>query len=191
VVHQLHQLSRLGATGTIVALAIAMIWAAAPQDPPADAPPAPNIVLTLAPAMQTIKAGQPPRLTATLVNRRKHTVTLVEPGDGSACGWRTPLIEWSPRPPGKMARCGNINALRAKEVFTLKPGESRVLSEWIGQPHLPGAGRHKVSLRYVNEPRRKWLGLPLGDHDPGAVKAVQRSTPVTIVSNTVEVVVEP
>jgi hypothetical protein len=191
VIHHLHQPSRLVATGTIVGLAIAVISAAAPQDRPADTPPASNVVLTLAPATQTIKAGQAPRLTVTLVNRDKQSITLVEPGDGSESGWRTPLIEWSPRPPGKVARCGNINRLRASEVFTLKPGVSRVLSEWIGRPPLPGVGRHKVSLRYVNEPRRKWLGLPLGEHDPKAMKAVQASTAISLVSNTVEIIVEP
>jgi hypothetical protein len=180
----------------LVGIAVAAVGAAilctagSSQDAPADSPRSSGLVLLLAPATQTIKAGQTPKFTATVVNRGKQTVTLVEPGDGSECGWRTPLIEWLPRRPGRVARCGNINALRANEVFTLKPGQSRALSEWIGQPPLPGPGRHKVRLRYVNEPTRPWLGAPLGKHDPEAMKAVQRSTPLAIASNSVEVVVE-
>jgi hypothetical protein len=51
-----------------------------------------EIVVILAPETQVVERDQPPRFTATLVNRGKLKVTLVEPGDGSDCGWRTPLI---------------------------------------------------------------------------------------------------
>src|SRR5919201_6135680 len=80
------------------------------------------------------KEPEPVRFTATLLNKGKETVTLVTPGDGSDCGWRTPLVGWSvvkvsadnPRagkhpdkvPLHRGARCGNVNALKADEVFT-------------------------------------------------------------------------
>ena len=43
----------------------------------------------------------------TLVNRGKADVTLIQPGDGSECGWRSPIVEWviDGKVPGR-ARCG-------------------------------------------------------------------------------------
>jgi len=78
-----------------------------------------GVVLLLAPDTQTVTGDQRPQVTATLVNRGKREVTLVEPGDGSDCGWRTPLVEWSRRRRDNGGRCGNINALKEEEVFTL------------------------------------------------------------------------
>jgi len=149
-----------------------------------------GVILLLAPETQVVKGDQVPRFTATLVNRGKNEVTLVEPGDGSDYGWRTPLVEWSRRRRDEGIRCGNINSLKEDEVFTLRPGESRVLTDWIGQPYRSGPARYRVSLRYKNEPNREWYGVPLGDHDAKAIERVQRSTPISTVSNAVEIVVE-
>jgi hypothetical protein len=150
-----------------------------------------GVAVELRPARQVIKAGERPSLTVTLVNRGSREVVLVEPGDGSDCGWRTPLIEWSQQEGGPHVRCGNINSLRADEVFALKPGDSRQLQRWVGGPFIPGPGRYRVAVRYTNEPSRECTGMPLSPHDPDALEAVRQSTPVSAVSNSVEIVVVP
>jgi hypothetical protein len=160
------------------------------HDWPERADPEAGVALRITPEAQTIKAGESPRFTAILVNEGKNEVLLVEPGDGSDCGWRTPLVAWSLRQSRNGGRCGNINALKPEEVFTLAPGASHELKGWIGQPYLPRPGRYRVALRYSNEPQREWSGVPLDEHDPKAWEALRRSTPVTAVSNTAEVVVE-
>jgi hypothetical protein len=86
-----------------------------------------GVALELRPARQVIKVGERPELTVTIVNRGDQEVMLVEPGDGSDCGWQTPLIEWSRRRWFRGPRCGNTNGLKPEEVFVLKPGESRQL----------------------------------------------------------------
>ncbi len=159
-------------------------------DRPELADPDTGIILRLTPEIQTIKTGQSPRFTAVLVNGGKRNVVLVAPGDGSDCGWRTPLVEWSGQQYKAGGRCGHINALKPAEVFTLEPGQSHELNEWIGDPHLSRAGRYRIALQYSNQPERKWSGIPLAPHDPKALEAVRHSTPVTVVSNTVEIVVE-
>src|SRR4051794_34616710 len=59
--------------------------------------PTKGLALELKPARQLAFDGEP-RLTLTLVNRGPYTLTLVEPGDGSTEGWRTPVLVWSPPP---------------------------------------------------------------------------------------------
>jgi hypothetical protein len=149
-----------------------------------------GVALELSPARQVIKVGEFPLLEVSLVNHGSQGVVLVEPGDGSDCGWRTPVVEWSGKPWQQSGRCGNINPLQAEEVFSLRPGESRQLSGWVGEPYLSGPGRYRVSVRYTNRPDHKWRGIPLDDHDATAMSEVRRSTPVTAVSNTIEIVVE-
>src|SRR6516162_9153731 len=95
----------------------------------------------------SLTLGQQPQITATITNKGSAPVTLVLPGDGSESGWRTPLVGFSsiktgkdkPQHPATVplyrgGRCGNVNALRSNEVFTLAPGKSKDLSTWIGLP---------------------------------------------------------
>jgi hypothetical protein len=150
-----------------------------------------GVALELRPFHQVIKVGEAPDLAILLVNRGKQEVVLVQPGDGSECGWRTPLIEWSQGDSFGGARwCGNINALTAEEVFTLKPGESQRLCSSVGIPLLAGPGRYRVAVRYINTPELSWSGVPLSEHDRAALQAVHRSAKVSAVSNAVEIVVE-
>lgn len=160
------------------------------HDWPERSDPATGIALRLSPETQTIKTGESPRFTVLLVNGGKKDVVLVEPGSCSDCGWRTPVIEWSRQKREHGPRCGNINDLKADEVFTLAPGQSRQLNGWVGKPYLSGLGRYRIALRYTNDPNMKWSGIPLNEHDPNAMEAIRRSTAVSVVSNTVEVVVE-
>jgi hypothetical protein len=149
-----------------------------------------GVAVELRPAQQVIKVGELPDLSVTLVNRGNREVLLVEPGDGSDCGWRTPQIEWSRSHWFRGPRCGNINALKLEEVFILKPGESRRLCDWVGVPQLTGPGRYRVAVRYTNDPDQSWSGLPLGEHEGAALQEVRGSAKVSAVSNSVEIVVE-
>jgi hypothetical protein len=149
-----------------------------------------DVVLELTPATQVIKVGQIPKFALSLINNDDESVVLVEPGDGSVSGWRTPIIEWPAAFLHRGSRCGNINALKPNEVFILKPGETRQLSEWVGHPQLPGPGRYQVTVRYTNRPEHEWGGLPLGTHDAWAMDRVRNSTKVSATSNAVEIIVE-
>jgi hypothetical protein len=42
-------------------------------------------------------------------------------------------------------------------------------------------------MYYENIPGMKWSGLVMGGHDKGAMRRVRNSTPVSLVSNEVEV----
>ncbi len=95
--------------------------------------------------------------TLTLKNEGTAVRTLVEPGDSSEAGWRTPMLAWSGTRDGKPAsqlpsgRCGNMNPIDAGEIFTLEPGASRMVSMWISGPSY-APGRYEVRLRYTNDP---------------------------------------
>jgi len=47
-----------------------------------------------------------------------------------------------------------------------------------------------LSLKYTNKPHIIWRGVPLREHDPVAMKAIENSTAIRLTSNTVEIVVE-
>ena len=129
-------------------------------------------------------------------------VTLVAPGDGSVAGWRTPILHWSflpsdsweshPAPAaGAGGRCGNINRLEPEEVFQLAPGEEKELAWWhLFTGHVE-PGNYRVRLYYDNIPDMKWSGIVLPQHDVDAMQRVKNSTPVSLVSNEVEVEVLP
>jgi hypothetical protein len=135
------------------------------------------------------------QLTAHIRNDGNTPVTLVQPGDGSNCGWRTPIVGWSVLPADsteshpanpplcKGGRCGNVNALKPDEIFTLQPGESRELSGWLGPLPIDADGAYRVHLYYTNDPDIKWSGLPLSPHDPAAMRRLKDSTPVQLISN--------
>jgi hypothetical protein len=153
--------------------------------------PATGVGITLWPVRQIVKVGDEPLLVATLVNHGGSEVVLVEPGDGSEIGWRTPEIEWhGGEAPKREGRCGNMNGFKRDEIFVLKPGESRQLCGWVGVPQLTGPGKYRVALRYVNQPDHEWGGMATSRHDEDALREVRRSNAVTAISNTVEIVVE-
>ena len=128
---------------------------------------------------------------ATIINGGTKPVMLVEPGDGSDVGWRTPVITWKvttlaganvPRP--RHARCGNVDGLDEKDVFTLKPGARHVLAGWLGQPSSPG-GRYSVRLVYDNDPSRKQQGVAFSPPTAAALALVKKTTVCRVESNAV------
>src|SRR5262245_34421955 len=144
----------------------------------------PEVVLTIAPVgKKTIRIGESVYFVATITNRGSKPVTLVQPGDGSNCRLRTPVVGWSVLeadanaqkhpatvPPFKGFRgCGNINSLRMNEVFTLPPGAGIRLADWIGHPIFEKPGRFRVVFYYHNIPDLELAGIPLGQHDGGVL----------------------
>jgi len=134
----------------------------------------------------------PADITVIVKNIGTRTVTLVRPGDGSTTNRRTPSVAWLVE--GKVnciafSGCGNINALKPDEVFDLAPGATVALAEWIPPLCLNGPGTHQVQLTYRNDPTVEMKGIPLGEHDPGALERMRRSTPCDLKSNTALVTV--
>ena len=143
--------------------------------------------------LKTKKDPQQGRLVfvATVINGGTHPVTLVEPGDGSESGWRTPVITWKvTTPDGKLVprqeygRCGNMNAISENEIFTLAAGERRVLNEWLGEPAV-APGHYIVRLVYDNDPSRKERGLSLGETRRDVAARLRKSTPCKVESGPV------
>jgi hypothetical protein len=144
----------------------------------------------------SLTQGEQPQIHATITNKGAAPVTLVLPGDGSESGWRTPLVGFSsvkagrgkPKHPAEVplyrgGRCGNVNPLKGDEVFSLAPGQSKDLGDWVGSPRLAEPGTYGVVLYYANDPGLKWRGVPLGRHDADAMRQVARSYKCLLVSN--------
>jgi hypothetical protein len=139
--------------------------------------------------------------TASIVNHGAAAIDIVQPGDGSECGMRTPLVGWSiipaagplqhPQevPLSSGARCGNINAIKSSDVVSLPPGGELLLSPWIGQPVFPGTGTYRVVLYFENKPDMPVSGIPLGEHDGSALRRIRRTASFALRSNEITVVV--
>ena len=133
----------------------------------------------------------PQFLSVTIRNVGHQTVTLVQPGDGSESGLRTPTVSWVVR-----AADGNvvlqhigtrddnlINPLAPKEVFTLKPNAEHGFSHWIPLIVVDGPGKYVIALHYVNDPHLKWKGTPMRAHDAPSMELVTESSFCDAVSN--------
>ncbi len=183
--------------GACLALSAPSGGAPAPVERPKKV--AADLVLEIEAPKSAIAGKEWGQFKAVLVNRSKNAVTLVQPGDGSDCGWRTPLIWWSAievnapgqhpekQPPFKGGRCGNVNSLTPSEVFALAPGKSKELTPWVGAPAFPGPGTYRVRFCYQNVPDQKWRGL--ARHDLGAMARAQASFACLLKSNEVTVTV--
>ena len=157
----------------------------------------PKIDIELTTTTPVVEVDQALHFSVSLVNRGKRSVTLVQPGDGSRVGWRTPIISWSVintdgplMDRASVGRCGNINTLDKNEVFTIAPGEKiKLNSGWIRPSLLLQPGTYEVSFNYSNVPKLEWSGVPLGKHDWFAMRRIRGSTPFEGSSNTVMIVV--
>lgn len=178
-----------------VAILTATVCFDAPAQP-ASAGSCPQVRLQLSAPRAELTLSETPKVDARLVNDSSAPVRLVRPGDGSTSGWRTPVIGWSvisssdqsathPQfPPIAAApRSGNINSLTRDNLLTLRPGGSEVLGDWIGAPRFPRAGSYRVVLYYRNDPQMPWKGLPLGQHDPEAMRQIRQTASCSLVSN--------
>lgn len=148
-----------------------------------------------------LKGGALPNVEAYLVNTGCKLVNLVQPGDGSESGWRTPMVRWSKRiaeiksVPKELyshfkthmvsfplrfyagARCGNVDGLKRKQIITLLPKQEVKLDKiWDGQllTLADKAGKYGVKLFYENKPDIIWKGA--GYNDPDALEIVRTKT---------------
>jgi hypothetical protein len=144
------------------------------------------------PKIAVFRHDDEPDITACLTNDGKRTLRLVMPGDGSLEGWRTPVIEWTFSPGNmdtvlKWRGCGNVNGIRAGEVFTLAPGESRDLGERILPRVFPGAAEFSAAITYWNDPTVLWRGVPLPAHDQAELDLVHGTDLCRVRSNEIKV----
>jgi len=163
-----------------------------------------TVALSIRPASEPIlyiqgkKSRRPVSVEATLRNNDPDSVTLVLPGDGSYFGRRTPLMDWEVlTADGRRVErqgvllCGNINPLRADEVFTLPPGgEKKFLALVPSYYQYKRSGHYRLKLTYENRPRLSWAGDPLGRHDATAMRRIQKSTRCKLVSNAIQIEVK-
>ena len=171
-----------------VGVSLVLIWAVCHfvrwQERP---DPETGVALELSPTYQVINQHERPNLAVRVKNRGSRQVVLVEPGDGSESAWRTPIIEWMQFSDVRGGRCGNRNGVRAEEVFILKPGETRKLSDWVTGALVLLPGRNRIAVRYTNRPDLQWIGL--ADDNEITRERIRQSTAVSTVSNSVVVVV--
>lgn len=146
-----------------------------------------------------LKTGQRPEVRAEVFNPGPEPAVLVLPGNRSDSGDRTPIITWNvkvvrqdrdPGPEPIRLLCGNINPLRADEVFVLEQDERRELGQWVILRPFRAPGIYEVQLKYENRPGLEWRGLPLGPHDPDAMERLRKSTPCVVESNVLTFYVE-
>lgn len=163
-----------------------------------------ELVLSVETPASVVRVGDHSRFAVTIRNRGSNSVTLVQPGDGSARQSRTPFVGWSilPADAKKLSHpetpslpegpfCGNINSVRLSEVFSLKPGETRRLEDWIGNPTFEKPGRYRLVCYYQNIPEVKVSGIPLRPHENGALDRMRKSTPCRLTSDEIVVDVLP
>src|SRR5579871_3670301 len=182
----------------LVVIAVGLVLAAGLRY--ADIPLLPSTRgLTL--TIRTDKGEQEPGGSVTLVaeiqNSRSEAVTLVAPGDGSESGLRTPVMWWSVTKVGEVLpwkrrfdslsagrSCGNMNPLEEHDLFTLVPGETKVLNEWTGQVTFVEPGTYRVVCHYANRP---WIPPPseaiAGQQDKSVLAQVAKSLPCELRSN--------
>jgi hypothetical protein len=149
----------------------ALAQPAIPAGSPAPAPPVCDVRLSIAAKASRISAEEWVEATGTLENTGScRRVVLVEPGDGSEVGWRTPVIRWTVRriAQGRAAdvtlepdpRCGLMNGPYAEaEVFTLAPGHSRRLRIPLIPPRLGSKSGSSLAHDYRSSGRRTGMAL--------------------------------
>jgi hypothetical protein len=135
-----------------------------------------------------------PKVNIVITNGGREPVVLVRPGDGSDRDLRTPLVKWLVEPvPGEgepeailraVMPCGNINALRPDEVFTLAPGGSESFRTHLWAT-FSKPGKYRVRYEYENRPSMEWGGIVLGTHDEGTMRRVRESTACKLTSGEV------
>jgi len=152
-----------------------------------------ELSLVVEPATLVVRPGKRVFVTARLINRGSRSLTLVLPGDGSRTGRRTPVIEWTFVPGGTLPGiegCGNINPLKAGEVFTLTPGATQDLGSWVDPSVLPAVRKSHAVMTYWNQPALPFRGVPLGAHSEAELALLRSSEPCRISSNKIEVLIE-
>lgn len=142
--------------------------------------------------------GRSTLIEVALRNTGPDTLVLVLPGGGSFEKRRTPILRWEIRDSGGRSAslrpffsCGNINPLGADEVFELAPGKNRKFTVYLPLDlYALEGGPYRIRLTYENRPGMRWAGIPLGPHDPAAMRWLRGSTPCKLSSNVLRVRIE-
>lgn len=159
--------------------------------------PGPDIRIEVKVQRAVVKRGEKsktPIVTVELVNHEKDPVVVIRPGDGSDCGWRTPVITWylDEKKCSGIGGCANINPLQAKEIVELKAGGRLRLEEWLGVPPMEHfkPGIHHLYVEYDHRPDMKWGVFPRKTPESKTMERIRNSQPIKAVSNVVEIRVE-
>jgi hypothetical protein len=166
-----------------------------PAEPSTSVHPACDVRLSIAIKPSQTSSDGWVEVTGTLKNEGSKAVVLVEPGDGSESGWRTPVLKWQARriEQGRVtdvtlepeARCGLMNGPDPKnEIFVLAPGQSHRLQWPFVMPRLKPPGLYEVAVTYTNDPR---LGFRGTSPDDPAMTPYGNSTACTVTSQTLRV----
>ena len=127
------------------------------EAPAGDPPAAPLPSCSLSATLRDAGPKSDQRFSVVLKNEGSKPLRLVLPGDGSAVGWRTPVVTWTasangaPVAPEGAARCGMMNRIEPSEIVTLAPGASREMRDWLDAPRF-APGTYDLRLTYRNDP---------------------------------------
>ncbi|MFK7775974.1 MAG: hypothetical protein AB8F94_27870 [Saprospiraceae bacterium] len=112
-----------------------------------------------------------PKVKVSLNNFTKDTIKILQPGDGSNVGWRTPTIRWSvidlekeeshpdtlPEIKEKISRCGNMNGLNRRDIVSLRP-KFGIKLKWTSDPSIPRRlGKYSVRFYFEHKPDSDWV----------------------------------
>ncbi len=172
-----------------------------------------QVKLSIRADIPNVQPDYPLRVSGSLENVGTESVSLVDTGDGSLNGMRTPILRWEVTPldgqdhkPGPRHRCASMNGVEAGELFTLHPGQRHVLNGWFRGPQATQPGRYRAVLTFINDPSLSWYreleDRPQDEaaqwqlvrtdvHAPELMARVHASTPCQAVSNAIEFEVQP
>ena len=184
---------------TILLLLAGCLSSALPVEPSSLSSQAPRgLSLKLSVESASLRVMEQPKVKITISNQGRDPVVLVRPGDGSDREMRSPLTKWLVEPlPGEgdpkgilqvIMDCGNINALRPDEIFTIAPGETETFRTNVWAV-FSKPGKYRVRYVYENRPSMEWKGIVLGQHDEEAMRRVRESTSCKLISNEVVFIV--
>jgi hypothetical protein len=158
--------------------------------------PPPDLELRIASSARTVRVGQRVAIRAILRNLSPHSVQLVQPGDGSGTGSRTPILTWH----ATEARRGEIdltpraadpfiNGPNPKEIFELQPGAQRELLnlDLAGLVAFDQPGAYRVRLVYENDPDRRWCCIPSSKGLDRNLAPFRKTTRCRVESNEIEI----
>jgi len=158
--------------------------------------PPPDLELRITSSARTARVGQRVAIRGILRNLASHPVQLVQPGDGSGTGSRTPMLTWH----ATEARRGEIdltpraadpfiNGPNPKEIFELQPGVQRELLnlDLAGLVTFERPGVYRVRLTYENDPDRRWCCIPSSKGLDRDLAPFRKTTRCRVESNEIEI----
>jgi hypothetical protein len=181
-------------------------------------PKAPPVTCTIR-SEPTCRSGSAPTVAVEIANWTGSDIYLIGSLDGSDLKWRYPLCYFEVIGPNgrpaqpRIARCGNMNAIREKDFVKVPPGGKfdpyQTIDEYgfFGSSQLTAAifplpGRYRIRLIYSTDQAdaKCWLGdshgnrsemLNTGRSDEAIIKLLDQVPKTTVSSNEITVQVLP